>query len=83
MSPSESKAIEWVLYAGVGLVTVIILPLLAWLGRRQVSQWEAKIKDLEDQIEGLERDLRGQHGDVSDDLGGLKDEIHDLREDLQ
>ena len=85
MSPEDPITIvmlRWATYIGIGLVT-LIFTVLGWLGRRQVTQWEEKIRGLEDEIEALEGRLRGQHDDVSDGLGDLKDEIHDLREELR
>jgi len=87
MSPDDpasiGPAIKWATYVGIGIFTAIILPLLAWLGKRQVTQWERKIRGLEDEIEELEVRLRGQHDDVADGLGDLKDEVHELRDELQ
>jgi len=83
MSPDDSKLVRWVIYAAIGLVTGAILPLLAWLGKRQVTAWERKIRNLEDEIEDLEGRLRGQHDDVADQITQLADEVRDLRSDLQ
>ena len=84
MSPEDPVTIillRWATWIGIGLVT-LIFTVLGWLGRRQVTQWERKIRGLEDEIEALENRLRGQHDEVSDGLGELKEEIHELRSDL-
>ncbi len=63
---------EWLIIAALGVAMVILLVLVAWLGRRVVR--------LEGRVRGL---TRGEEGDLGDVLGAHLDRVYELGREVE
>jgi|APHM01.1.fsa_nt_gi hypothetical protein len=68
------------LYVVVGAFTIFVIPLLGWVGKRQVESWESQLETIKEEndrlrkeLEEVKQKLSGEH----DDTKALLQKVHD------
>lgn len=86
MPDTPAWAARAALYIVIGFIILCGLPVMAWLGRREVSRWESKLEELEDENKDLRKEMRAlrqelrvqmqaDHDDVAEKLDAVLDEV--------
>lgn len=86
MPDSPAWAAQAALYVVVGFLVLVVLPVSAWIGKREVARWEAKLQDLEEENEELREEIgelkmqlmermATDHSDVEDKIDAIMDRL--------
>jgi hypothetical protein len=75
MPEMPAWAARLLLYVVVGSALVLGVPLLGWIGRREIARWEGKVQELESEIERMQRDRREEHEQVEEMLEQVLEEV--------
>ena len=68
-------AARLLLFAVIGVSVVAGLPIVAWIGKREVQRWEEKIQSLQEEVDQMQENRREEHRQVEKKLDTLLDEV--------
>jgi hypothetical protein len=63
------------LYVVIGIATLFAIPVMAWMGKREIQRWEEKVSELESEIDRMQRNRRQEHQEVGKKLDRLLERI--------
>lgn len=87
MPDTPAWAAKAALYIVIGFIILCGLPVMAWLGRREVSRWEGKLEELESENKELRKEMRTLREELrvqmQTDHDNVADKVDEVLEEVQ